>query len=122
MPTVKRVAADQLAAAGRVDRARLRATTDEEIARQIAADPETAPDMADEAGWRVVRRPPVPDVRRLRARLGLSQAAFARRFGLSARTVQEWEHGRSVPDGPARVLLRVIEDAPEAVERAVRAS
>ena len=122
MPTMKRLAADQLAAAGRVDRARLRTTTEEEIARQIAADPETAPDLADAEGWRVVRRPPVPDVRQLRARLGLSQAAFARRFGLSARTVQEWEHGRSVPDGPARVLLRVIEDAPEAVERAVRAS
>jgi putative transcriptional regulator len=122
VPTTKRLAADQLAAAGRVDRRRVRATADGEIARQIAADSDTAPEMTDDVAWRVVRRPAVPDVRRLRARLGLSQAAFAERFGLSTRTVQEWEQGRSVPDQPARVLLKVIMDAPETVARAVRAS
>jgi putative transcriptional regulator len=119
------LASDRLAAAGRVDWERMRATTDEEIARQIAADPDTAPDTAntaDAAGWQVVRRPAVPDVRRVRTKLGLSQAAFARRFGLSARTVQEWEQGRAVPDQPARVLLRVIEEAPETVARVVHAS
>jgi putative transcriptional regulator len=124
VPTIKRLAADQLAAAGRVDRRRVRATTDEEIARQIAADADTAPEIPDDAAAapRVVRRPTVPDVRDVRARLGLSQAAFAERFGLSTRTVQEWEQGRAVPDQPARVLLKVILDAPEAVARAVRAS
>jgi putative transcriptional regulator len=105
-----------------VDRQRVCATTDEDIARQSAADPDTAPDMAGEAGWHVVRRPAVPDVRRVRAQLGLSQAAFARRFGLSTRTVQEWEQGRAVPDQPARVLLKVIADAPETVARVVGAS
>jgi putative transcriptional regulator len=120
--SIKRLGGDELAAAGRVDWERVRATPDEEIARQIAADPETAPNMANETDWHVVRRPAVPDVRRVRAKLGLSQAAFAQRFGLSARTVQEWEQGRAVPDQPARVLLEVIDEAPETVARVVRAS
>jgi putative transcriptional regulator len=60
-----------------------------------------------------------PDVRAIRGRLGLSQDAFAARFHLSLRTVQEWEQQRRVPEGPARVLLQVIEREPEAVARAL---
>ena len=103
-----------------MDRRRVRATTHAEIDRQIAADADTAPEMPAGAARRVVRRPPVPDVEQVRARLGLSQAAFAER--LSIRTVPEWEQGRAVPDQTARVLLKLILDAPEAVARAVRAS
>ena len=122
MSTSRRLASDQLRAAARTDVDRVHATTDDEIARQIAADPDTAPDMAEVTEWRVVRRPLAPDVRRIRTKLGLSQAAFAERFGLSTRTVQEWEQGRAVPDQPARVLLKVIEEAPDTVARVVRAS
>jgi putative transcriptional regulator len=57
--------------------------------------------------------------RKVRERLGLSQEAFAQRFGLSLRTIQEWEQHRREPDGPARVLLQVIANEPEAVERAL---
>lgn len=63
---------------------------------------------------------PPSDVRGIRERLGLTQRDFARRFCLSERTVQQWEQSRSMPDGPARVLLRVIEHAPDVVERALR--
>ncbi|MHB8619214.1 MAG: helix-turn-helix domain-containing protein, partial [Chloroflexota bacterium] len=63
-----------------------------------------------------------PDVRVLRERLGLSQEAFAERFHLSLRTVQDWEQQRRVPEGPARVLLQVIERDPQAVERALAES
>ena len=48
-----------------------------------------------------------------------AQAAFARQFGFSVRTVQQWEQGRAVPDRPARILLRVIETNPQAVEHAL---
>lgn len=122
MPTMKRLAGDQLVAAGRVDRRRVRATTDAQIARQIAADPDTAPEMPADAAARVVRRPAIPDVRQVRAHFGLSRAAFAARFRLRTHTVQAWEQGRAVPDQPARVLLAVILNAPEAVARAVRES
>jgi putative transcriptional regulator len=102
-----------------VDWKRVRATTDREIATQIASDPDTAPDMAKAGDMRRVYNPPLPDIKAIRQKLGLSQSAFANRFGFSVRTVQQWEQGRSVPDRPARILLRVIESAPEAVEQAL---
>ena len=65
--------------------------------------------------------PPSPDqVRALRARLGLTQTQFARRFGFTLDTVQQYEQGRRRPSGPASTLLRVIETDPEAVVRALR--
>lgn len=60
-----------------------------------------------------------PDAAAIRKRLGLSQAAFAKRYGLSPATLRDWEQGRRAPDAPARALLRVIEYAPETVERAL---
>src|SRR6266576_335305 len=44
------------------------------------------------------------DVRGIRSRLGLSQAAFASRFGIPQGTIRDWEQGRRRPEGPARVL------------------
>jgi putative transcriptional regulator len=77
--------------------------------------------MSVNRDWRKVITPPVPDVRALRRKLGLSQAQFASKFGFSLRTIQEWEQGRAIPDRPARILLRVIEKSPKTVERAVAA-
>ena len=59
------------------------------------------------------------DVAALRKRLGMSQGVFARKYGLSVGTIRDWEQGRSQPDGPARVLLQVIDREPKAVERAL---
>ena len=63
---------------------------------------------------------PMIDVRATRRRLGLSQAAFAAKFGFQPSTLRNWEQGRTRPDGPARVLLTVIARHPEAVEDALR--
>ncbi|MBI4770509.1 MAG: helix-turn-helix domain-containing protein [Chloroflexi bacterium] len=49
----------------------------------------------------------------IRARLQLSQAAFAGLMGVSLRTVQDWEQGRRKPSGPAEALLRIAEQHPE---------
>ncbi|MGA7354238.1 MAG: helix-turn-helix domain-containing protein [Candidatus Cybelea sp.] len=65
-----------------------------------------------------VRDIPIPDVKALREGMGLTQAAFASRFRLSQRTVQQWEQGRALPDTPARILLKAIERAPEILEAA----
>ncbi len=49
----------------------------------------------------------------IRTRLKLSQTAFARLMGVSARTVQDWEQNRREPSGPAKPLLRIAEQHPE---------
>ena len=60
------------------------------------------------------------DVASLRKRLGLSQDKFAAIFGISAKTLRNWEQGIRHPEGPARVLLQVIDVEPELVMRALR--
>jgi putative transcriptional regulator len=68
-----------------------------------------------------VHVPEAYDVRKIRARMKLSQKEFAARFGFSLDSIQNWEQGRRIPDGPARTLLAVIAHEPKAVERALRA-
>jgi putative transcriptional regulator len=68
----------------------------------------------------VVRVPQTIDVKAVRRKTNLTQRAFAERFGISLKTLRHWEQGLRVPEGPARVLLRVIEREPEAVTRALR--
>ena len=65
---------------------------------------------------------PKVNVRRVRRKMGLSQAQFATRFGLPPATLKNWEQGRSHPDAPARVLLAVIAKHPEAVADVLRMS
>lgn len=59
------------------------------------------------------------DVASIRKRLRLSQNKFAERFGLSVATVRDWEQKRRFPDRIAANLLRVIDHAPETVQRAL---
>lgn len=60
------------------------------------------------------------NVRAVRENLKLSQEEFAIRFGFSLGTLRGWEQGRRHPDGPSRILLRVIMNDPSVVERAVK--
>ena len=65
-------------------------------------------------------RVPEVDIRKIRTKMGLSQAQFASRFGFSPATLRNWEQGRSRPDAPTRVLLAVIAKHPEAVQDVLR--
>jgi putative transcriptional regulator len=56
------------------------------------------------------------DVSAVRRRTGLSQAAFSNRIGVSQGTLRNWEQGRRRPEGPARVLLALLERNPRIVE------
>jgi len=60
------------------------------------------------------------DVKAIRAKSELSQAAFARRYGFNVRTLQEWELGRTEPPSAVRAYLVVIDRFPKTVERALR--
>jgi putative transcriptional regulator len=87
------------------------AMTDADIARQIASNPDAAPDMA-----------PDIDVRAIRLATGMTQAQFAAAYEFSVRTVQEWERGAKRPSGPARTLLRAIKGDPVGLRKALAAA
>lgn len=100
-----------------VDRARIEATDDADIARQIADDPDTAPDITG-SGAPIVRRIPEIDPARLRAirgRTGLTQAAFAGALRIPVGSYRNWEQGRTRPDPVARSLLYLVERDPSHV-------
>ena len=65
---------------------------------------------------------PKVDVQRVRRKMRLSQDEFAAKFGFAAASVRNWEQGRRQPEGPARVLLAVIDRHPEVVEEVLQTS
>ena len=71
---------------------------------------------------RVWAPPATVDVRAIRLRTGLSQVAFANRYGFSPDAVRDWEQGRRRPEQAARTLLLVIDREPEAVDRVIQAA
>jgi putative transcriptional regulator len=60
------------------------------------------------------------DVKRIRVNYRLSQVQFAALLGISVATLQNWEQGRRLPRGAARVLLQVAAKHPETVWDAVK--
>jgi putative transcriptional regulator len=62
------------------------------------------------------------DVRRIRTKLKMTQEDFARQFGFSVNTLRHWEQGKRIPEGPTRAYLLVIDRAPKAVTKALRAA
>jgi putative transcriptional regulator len=63
-----------------------------------------------------VHVPATIDVGAIRRRTGLSQSTFAGRIGVAVSTLRNWEQGRRTPDGPARVLLAMLDRNPRVVE------
>jgi putative transcriptional regulator len=59
------------------------------------------------------------DVKAIRRRVKMSQAEFARAYGISKRALQEWEQGGRQPDSAARAYLTVIAKEPAVVRRAL---
>lgn len=93
---------------GRIDRRRVDTTTDTDIASHMAIDSASA--LLDEAKF----------ARRVRRRLGFSQAVFADRIGVSIDTIRNWEQGKRSPTGAATALLKVLDKAPEIALMALR--
>lgn len=101
----------------KIDRARMAATRDADIARQIAENPDTAPDVT-RLGRPVAA--PLPQiaashVRLIRRRTGLSQAEFAGALRIPLASYRNWEQGRTKPDPAARTLLYLVERDPQRV-------
>ena len=60
------------------------------------------------------------DVKAIRLRAGMSQTKFAAAYALNPRTLQQWEQGKSEPEGAVRAYLTVIDRNPDAVADALR--
>jgi putative transcriptional regulator len=98
----------------------LRRMTDAEVIAAARSDPDNPP-LTEEQLRRFKRAVPPPDAKVIRKATGLSQSAFAWRYGFDVSALRDWEQGRRTPDRSARVLLAVIKYEPEAVQRALAA-
>lgn len=52
------------------------------------------------------------EIKSIRIKANMTQRVFAAVIGVSIKTVEAWEGGRSKPDGAARRLLGLIEQNP----------
>jgi putative transcriptional regulator len=98
------------------DWAAVDALNDEQIEAAVRDDPDAAPiGFYDMPGFIHI-----PNVKKLRDRLGLTQEAFAATYRIPIGTLRDWEQGRKLPDAPARAYLTVIARNPEAVAGLLR--
>jgi putative transcriptional regulator len=111
MAKIVRKSAAEAAREASVDYAKLTATTEAEIRRQMIEDGED-PD-ADHDDWH-------PSPVQVRQALKLTQAQIAALLGIPVATWRNWEQGRTAIDAPGRALLMILQREPEAVLRAMK--
>jgi putative transcriptional regulator len=58
---------------------------------------------------------PPERIKAIRGKFNLSQNEFAHLIHISSSTLANWEQGRRIPEGPARVLLLIAENNPETI-------
>ena len=54
-----------------------------------------------------------PNPKKIRTKLSLTQEKFAELMNISVHTLRNWEQGRRNPEGPAKVLLNIVNNYPE---------
>lgn len=57
------------------------------------------------------------DIRNIRLSLKMTQVVFAKIMGVSVKTVEAWEGGRSVPNGTAKRMLSMLQTDPKLPEK-----
>ena len=60
------------------------------------------------------------DLAALRRMLRLTQAELAGSLGISVDSIRNWEQDRCQPDGPARVLIRLLSTRPGLILRMLK--
>lgn len=114
--TMKKISKD------RTNWRKLKSLTEKQIIAAAKSDPDNKPlTRAQLKKFKRVTPPKAKeiDVKHIRMMLHVSQAEFAGYFGVSLRTIQEWEQHRRAPNTIARNFLKVIEKAPKAVLKAL---
>jgi len=64
-------------------------------------------------------QPSGAEIKNLRQRLGLSQAEFARQFGLDLASLKHWERGRRFPEQGNCLILKMIDEDPTSMAKLV---
>jgi len=98
------------------DWAAIDALTEEQLHAAALSDPDSQPiprGTDEELAKLGLHR--IPNVKKLRERLGLTQEAFAAAYRIPIGTLRDWEQCRKFPDAPARAYLTVIAKNPAAV-------
>lgn len=113
MAVVRKTLEEIRAAAPKIDRAKMGATTEADIARYAAADGSESDDTANFE--------PTVLVQSVRRQLGMTQAAFAEALRIPLATLRNWEQGRVQPDPAARSLLLIVSRNPDAALAALAA-
>jgi putative transcriptional regulator len=97
---------------GKIDRAKLDATTEEDIRRHMIEDGE---DPDEEPRFERVVLP-----QEVRKKLGMTQTELSTLLRIPVATLRNWEQNRFVMEPAAQTLLKLIDREPEAALRALR--
>ena len=57
------------------------------------------------------------EIKKMREKLNLSQRTFAEIIGVSAKSIEAWESGRSEPNGSAQRMLSIINHDEKSLEK-----
>lgn len=107
---------------GKTNWAKVKSLTERQVISAAKSDPDAKPLTRTQLKkFRRVQPPKEIDVKAIREKLHVSQKEFASYFGVSVRTIQEWEQHRRTPTTVARNFLKVIDKAPRAVLKALAA-
>ena len=110
MAIVRKSLKDIAASPPDVDRAKIGATTEDDIRRHAIEDGQD-PDSSAE-GF-------APSLKTLRLQHGLTQEQFAEALRIPVATLRNWEQGRTEPDPAAKALFIVLAKNPGAVFKAL---
>lgn len=102
---------------GKSDWARVDAMTEEEAYQNALDDPDNPPLTPE----RLARMRRIPNPKKIRLGLNLTQEEFARHFHIALGTLRDWEQHVRMPDSTAIAYLTVIEMNPEAAREALNA-
>lgn len=105
---------------GKTNWSKLKQLTDLQVKKSAAQDADCALLTDTELSeFKRVFPPEAIDVKQTRQEMHLTQEQFAGYFGVSKRTIQEWEQGRRKPTSTARNFLKVLIQSPRTVRKAL---
>ncbi|GHV05854.1 hypothetical protein AGMMS50229_09620 [Campylobacterota bacterium] len=57
------------------------------------------------------------EIKQIRNGIGLTQAQFASKLGVSHKTVEAWERGQNKPSGASLRLLEIVRENPQVIAK-----